>query len=131
MQHPIIACRLVAGALALAAAHVACAQPAGYAPPGAAFAPPPAAYAPPPAGYSGTSVPPAGFTGTAEPAVPRHFVANRLTPMRTGPREGFDIKAVLPPGTPVTTDGYVGGDWWQVQTRYGTGWVYSRDLSAS
>src|SRR5579864_2096033 len=110
MHHPIIGGRLAAAAaLALVAALAACAEPA----------PPPAAgYAPPPGGYSGTSSPPAarlqsGY-GSSEAAAPRHFVASRLTPLRTGPREAFDIRAVLPPGTPVTTDGFVGGDWWQV-----------------
>jgi uncharacterized protein YraI len=120
MQHPIIGRWLgTAAALAVAAACAACAAPA-----------------PPPA-YSGSSTPPAASPqsgygyGSSGPAASRHFVVNRLTPLRKGPRNGFAIIAVLPPRTPVTTDGYVGGDWWQVQSKYGTGWVYSRDLSAS
>jgi hypothetical protein len=128
MQYPIIGRRLGAvGALTLAAALLAaCAE----------APPPPAAYAPP-AGYSGSSTPPAASLtggagyGSSEPAAPRRFVVNAKTPLRQGPRNGFPIIAVLPAGTPVATDGYVGGDWWQVQTRFGTGWVYSRDLSAS
>jgi hypothetical protein len=135
-----------AGALAVAATVVGCAEPApppptATVPPGATYAPPPTVYAPPPGGYSGTSTPPAayapppgGYSGSSTPpaaAGSRSFVASRLTPLRQGPREGFDIIAVLPPGTRVAPDGYVGGDWWQVHSRYGTGWVYSRDLSAS
>jgi hypothetical protein len=130
MQHPIIRRWLApAGVAVLAAGLAACAAN-----------PPPAAYsyAPPPGGFSGSSTPPAAANlnggygyGSSEPAAPRHFVTSRATPMRDGPRNGFDIRAVLPAGTAVSTDGYVSGDWWQVQSRYGTGWVYSRDLSAS
>jgi hypothetical protein len=128
MPYSIIGRHLrISGALAVAALLAACAE-----------APPPSAdYAPPPGGFSGSSTPPAesltggaGY-GSSEPAAPSHYVTNRETPMRQGPRNGFDIVAVLPAGTPVATDGYVGGDWWQVQTKYGTGWVYSRDLSGS
>jgi uncharacterized protein YgiM (DUF1202 family) len=118
-----------AGALAVAFPLIASAQ----------TAPPPGGYS-----YSGTSGRSAGHIGTAAqprdigqdggygstaPDSARSFIADRQTVLRQGPRDGFDIIAVLPAGTRVTTDGYVGGDWWQVQSKYGTGWVYSRDLT--
>ena len=125
-----------AGALALAAALAAC---AANPPPPEAYSPaPPANYfTPPPGGFSGSSTLPAAQArggygyGSSEPEAPRHFVTNRQTPMRVGPRNSFDARAELPAGTPVNPDGYVSGDWWQIDSKFGFGWVYSRNLSVS
>ena len=104
-----------ASALALAATVAGCVAPAPAAPPYAQVGLPyyPPAYGIPP----GTAPLPAGLVTTA----PLH--------LRAGPSARAPIVATLPPGVRVQPLAGRAGNWQEVQTGYGTGWVYGRYLA--
>lgn len=103
-----------AGALLLAAAVAGCVAPVPAAPPYEVAAP----YYPPTYGMPpGTPMPGGGLVTTA----PLH--------LRAGPSARARILATLPPGMPVLPLPRRAGNWLEVQTGYGAGWVYTRYLA--
>lgn len=74
------------------------------------------------------------YYGSSEPPPPRsystaHWVSAVDLNMHIGPGDDAPIATVLPAGTPVRVAGPGEGNWWQVRTPYGRGWVYSEYLS--
>jgi Bacterial SH3 domain len=103
-----------AGALVLAAALAGCVAPAPAAPPYAAAGMP---YYPPAYG-----IPPGSpMAGRLVTTAPLH--------LRAGPSARARILATLPPGMPVLPLPGRAGNWLEVQTGYGAGWVYARYLA--
>jgi hypothetical protein len=49
--------------------------------------------------------------------------------LRAGPSNMAPVRMVLPAGTPVHIAGPAVGGWWQVETPFGPGWVYSRYIA--
>ena len=85
-------------------------------------------YPPPPA----TSTAPAygstrQWTNPSAPAA--HYAVTSPLRLRTGPGVNNTIIATLPAGSQVQATGSQQGDWWEVQTPQGTGWVGSRYLA--
>ena len=50
--------------------------------------------------------------------------------MRAAPNDSAAVIAVLPQGTPAQPDGNVSGNWVEVRSDLGTGWVYSQYLTS-
>ena len=50
--------------------------------------------------------------------------------MRAAPNDAAAVIAVLPQGTPAQPDGNVSGNWVEVRSDLGTGWVYRRYLTS-
>lgn len=66
--------------------------------------------------------------GSGKPAQPASPTAVVSVPaganIRTGPGTSFDILGAVPSATPLSVVGKnQGGDWWQVLSEWGTGWV--------
>jgi Bacterial SH3 domain len=101
-----------AGALALAAAVAGCVAPAAppYAEAGMPYYPP--AYGIPPG---------APMAGRLVTTAPLH--------LRARPSARARILATLPPGMPVLPLPGRVGNWFEVRTGYGAGWVYDRYLA--
>jgi Bacterial SH3 domain len=49
--------------------------------------------------------------------------------LRDGPSDGAPVRTVLPAGTPVRITGSTESGWVQVDSQFGSGWVYSRYLA--
>jgi uncharacterized protein YraI len=50
--------------------------------------------------------------------------------MRAAPNDAAAVIAVLPQGTPAQPDGNVSGNWVEVRSDLGTGWVYRQYLTS-
>ncbi len=72
--------------------------------------------------------PVAGAASTGAAGGPAPYQTTTNLRMRAGPSTGDSILTVLPNGAPVTPTGAIQGDWWEVQTDQGTGWVSSKYL---
>jgi uncharacterized protein YgiM (DUF1202 family) len=49
--------------------------------------------------------------------------------LRVGPSDEAPVRTVLPAGTPVRITGSTESGWVQIESRFGSGWVYSRYLA--
>ena len=78
---------------------------------------------------SETTVQPLTEAGMSAPAtaVDPYSTTTNLR-MRTGPGSSYGVLTVLPSGTPVTPTGAIDGDWWEVNSDLGAGWVSSKYL---
>lgn len=57
------------------------------------------------------------------------LVASVDVNLRDGPSDGAPVRTVLPAGTPVRITGSTESGWVQVDSPFGSGWVYSRYLA--
>jgi uncharacterized protein YgiM (DUF1202 family) len=90
--------------------------------PANAYPPPPAATTTPAPSYGSTQPP-------ANQATANYSVTAGALHLRSGPGVNNMVIGTLPAGTQVQATGSQQGDWWEVQTPDGTGWVSSRYLS--